>query len=188
MLVAVEPAGAESTDAWADMLTGLADRGQPVPLLTITDGAAGLIAAVETSLDGTLGQRCSIHRARNVSAKVPVEYQPQVNAEFWACFDDIDAEPGQVAVDQAQRRIGAFADRHPNAFGAAVRCIEDDRQALTTFLRFPAEQHKRIRHTNLIERTFAETRRRVKVIGRLPGEASCLSLIWAVLDRASAGW
>lgn len=39
-----------------------------------------------------------------------------------------------------------------------------------------------------IERTFGETRRRVKVIGRMPGEASCLSLVWAVLDRASNGW
>jgi putative transposase len=26
------------------------------------------------------------------------------------------------------------------------------------------------------------------VIGRLPGERSCLSLVWAVLDRASNGW
>jgi putative transposase len=36
--------------------------------------------------------------------------------------------------------------------------------------------------------TFGETRRRVKVIGRLPGERSCPSLVWAVLDRASRGW
>ncbi len=28
----------------------------------------------------------------------------------------------------------------------------------------------------------------MKVIGRLPGEVSCLSLVWAVLDRASRGW
>jgi putative transposase len=28
----------------------------------------------------------------------------------------------------------------------------------------------------------------VKVIGRLPGETTCLSLVWAVLDRASHGW
>jgi putative transposase len=42
--------------------------------------------------------------------------------------------------------------------------------------------------TNLIERTFGETRRRTKVIGRLPGERSCLSLVWAVLDRAGRGW
>jgi putative transposase len=26
------------------------------------------------------------------------------------------------------------------------------------------------------------------VIGRLPGERSCLTLVWAVLDRASKGW
>src|SRR5271167_4206241 len=35
---------------------------------------------------------------------------------------------------------------------------------------------------------LGETRRRVKVIGRLPGETSCMSLVWAVLDRASRGW
>ncbi len=28
----------------------------------------------------------------------------------------------------------------------------------------------------------------MKVIGRLPDERSCLSLVWAVLDRASRGW
>ena len=26
------------------------------------------------------------------------------------------------------------------------------------------------------------------MIGRLPGERSCLGLVWAVLDRASGGW
>ena len=188
VLVAVEPAAAESTDAWGDFLADLTRRGLKVPLLTITDGAAGLINAIGTELAGSLRQRCLIHRARNVLAKVPVEHQPAIKTEFWACFDDIDVDPGQAAVDVAQRRIDAFADRHANAFPAAVRCLQDDRQALTSFLRFPTEHHKRIRHTNLIERTFGETRRRVKVIGRMPNEASCLALVWAVLDRASKGW
>jgi hypothetical protein len=40
----------------------------------------------------------------------------------------------------------------------------------------------------LIERTFGESRRRTKVIGRLPGERSCVTLVWAVLDRQSRGW
>ena len=35
---------------------------------------------------------------------------------------------------------------------------------------------------------LGETRRRVKVIGRLPGKYSCLGLVWAVVDRASVGW
>jgi putative transposase len=55
-------------------------------------------------------------------------------------------------------------------------------------LRFPAEQRKRTRSTNLLERTFVEVRRRTKIIGRFPGETSALSLIWAVLELASRGW
>jgi transposase-like protein len=35
---------------------------------------------------------------------------------------------------------------------------------------------------SLQERSLGEVRRRTKVIGRFPGEASCLSLVWAVLD------
>jgi transposase-like protein len=47
---------------------------------------------------------------------------------------------------------------------------------------------KRIRHSNFIERTFGETRRRVKVIGRLPGETAGLSLVWAVsTEHPAAG-
>jgi Transposase, Mutator family len=79
----------------------------------------------------------------------------------------------------------------PTATGtypAAIKILLTDREGLTAYLRFAAEHHNRIRHSNFIERTFGETRRRVKVIGRLPGETSCLTLVWAVLDRASRGW
>lgn len=63
-----------------------------------------------------------------------------------------------------------------------------DQSSLTSYLRFPVEHHKRIRHSNFIERTFGETRRRVKVIGRFFGETSCVSLAFAALDRAATGW
>ena len=69
-----------------------------------------------------------------------------------------------------------------------MKCLLADREGLTAYPRFPAEHQRRVRHSNFIERTFGETRRRTKVIGRLPGETSCLSLVWAVLDRASRGW
>ena len=36
--------------------------------------------------------------------------------------------------------------------------------------------------TNLLERSLGEVKRRTKVIGRFPGETSCLTLVWAVLD------
>jgi mutator family transposase len=81
-----------------------------------------------------------------------------------------------------------MAGRYAATYPAAMKCLLADRGGLTAYLRFPAEHHPRVRHSNFIERTFGETRRRTKVIGRLPGETSCLTLVWAVLDRASRGW
>ena len=161
--------------------------------LVISDGAAGLINAAETALPRSLRQRCLIHRCRNVLAKVPAEAQRELRDAYWATFDTEDLiaaglQPGPGLVAAVQRRIDAFAEKYGRAYPAAVKCLLTDRDQLTSYLRFPVEHHRRIRHSNFIERTFGETRRRVKVIGRLPGEASCLNLVWAVLDRASRGW
>ena len=188
MFLGMEPGSSESHDAWASFFRGLKARGLRDPLLIISDGGKGLIGAAEIVFDRSLRQRCLIHRARNILAKVPVHAQAQVKAEYWKIFDDIDAEPGTAAQAAARNRARAFASKWRQLYPAAVDCLEDDFDHLITYLRFPAEHHARIRHSNFIERTFGETRRRVKVIGRLPGERSCLSLVWAVLDRASRGW
>ncbi len=153
-----------------------------------SDGAEGLVGAVELVLEGSLRQRCLIHRCRNLIAKVPKHAQGQVKAEYWAVFDGIEAAPGEPAVAEANRMAKAFATKWGKLFPAAVECLMDGFEHLITYLRFPKGHWRRIRHSNFIERTFGETRRRVKVIGRLPGERSCLSLVWAVLDRASRGW
>lgn len=189
VLVGLDVAAGESSDAWDAFLDGLADRGLRPPLLAISDGAAGLIGAIERNLPHALRQRCLVHRARNLLAKTPKRDQDEVKAAYWAIFDvPEDIEPGQAAVDCVQKRIDEFAARYGKRFPAAVRCLLDDRAALTPYLRFPREHWHRVRHSNVIERSFGETRRRAKVIGRFPGETSCLSLVWAVLDRASAGW
>ena len=183
-------ASSESGDAWEGFLTGLGERGLRCPLLVISDGAAGLIGALERAMGAALRQRCLVHRARiNVLAKVPKNAQAQVKADYWAILGVPDTiEPGLRAVGYVQKRIDSFDKRWRDAYPAAVRCLLDDRDSLTVYLRFPREHWTRVRHSNFIERTFGETRRRVKVIGRLPGEPSCLKLVWAVLDRASAGW
>jgi putative transposase len=189
VLVALEAAGAESNDAWDDFLAGLTSRGLRPPLLVISDGSAGLIGAIERGLSRSLRQRCLIHRCRNLLAKVPQHAQAELKAAYWAIFDmPDDVEPGSRAETLAQQRIDELASKYGKQYPAAVRCLLDDRQALTVFLRFPAEHWHRIRHSNFIERTFGETRRRTKVIGRFPTETSCVSLVWAVLDRASRGW
>ena len=188
VLVGLAPGAHEGHDPWAGFLGELVERGLRSPLLVITDGAPGLIGAVEVTFAHSLRQRCLVHRARNLLAKVPKHAQEEVKQAFWQIFDDIAAEPGEAAVAEARRRATAFAKRYRDRYPAAVACLLETLPELTCFLRFPREHWQRIRHTNLIERTFGETRRRVKVIGRLPGERSCLSLVWAVLDRASRGW
>ena len=185
----MRPAGPESTDAWGDFLDELIGRGLRPPLLIISDGAAGLINAAESSLPRSLRQRCLIHRCRNLLAKLPAEAQSELRDAYWAIFDTDDLitagmTPGPKLVAAVQARIDAFADKYARAYPAAVKCLLADRAQLTSYLRFPVEHHRRIRHSNFIERTFGERRRRVKVIGRLPGETSCLKLVWAVLDRA----
>jgi putative transposase len=188
VLLHLAPGVSESTDAWRAFLEDVVGRGLRPPLLVVSDGAPGLISACELVLSTSLRQRCLIHRSRNVLARVPTHAQGEVKAEFWRIFDDVDAAPGTAALAEVTKRAKRFASKWRPLYPAAVECLEDDFEHLVTYLRFPAEHWRRIRHSNFIERTFGETRRRVKVIGRLPGEQSCLSLVWAVLDRASKGW
>jgi putative transposase len=188
--IGLAPGAGESVDAWHDFLQDLKDRGLPSPLLVISDGAPGLISAIEQAFPRALRQRCLIHRARNVLAKVPAGMQAEVKDAYWALFDteDLKTQPGPRLVELVDHRITEMAGRYAATYPAAMKCLLADHGGLTAYLRFPAEHHHRIRHSNFIERTFGETRRRTKVIGRLPGETSCLTLVWAVLDRASRGW
>src|SRR5690348_14376981 len=188
--IGLAPGTGESFDAWHGFLTDLKDRGLSSPLLVISDGAAGLIGAIEQAYPKALRQRCLVHRARNVLAKVPAGMQAEVKDAYWKIFDTsgLATGPGPTLVEIIDARISEMAARYSTVYPAAMKCLTTDAEGLTAYLRFPAEHHNRVRYSNFIERTFGETRRRVKVIGRLPGETSCLTLVWAVLDRAPAGW
>jgi transposase-like protein len=144
-----------------------------------------LIAAIEATFPKALRQRCLVHRARNVLAKIPTGMQGEIRDGFWALFDTegLDCEPGPKLVERIEARIGAFADRYAATYPAAMKILLTDAAGLTAYLRFPTQHHTRIRHSNFIERTFGETRRRAKVIGRFPGETSCISLVMGVSLR-----
>ena len=170
VLLHLAPGGSESTDAWAGFLCDMKKRGLRPPLLVVADGAAGIWAACDLELGQARQQRCTIHRARNVLARVPKHAQSEVKAAFWSIFLDIDEAPGTAAKAEARRRAKAVATKWRPLYPSAVECLEEGFEHLIAYLDFPAEHWGRIRHSNFIERTFGETRRRVKVIGRLPGE------------------
>src|SRR5262249_323295 len=88
------PGTGESFDAWQDFLAALRDRGLSSPLLIISDGAAGLIGAIEQVYPKALRQRCLVHRARNILAKVPAGMQAEVKNAYWKTFDTTDLTTG----------------------------------------------------------------------------------------------
>jgi transposase-like protein len=96
-------------------------------------------------------QRDSARLRDNVLAKVPKNAQAEVKADYWAIFDlPEDAQPGPDAVAKAQAKIDSFATRWRDSYPAAVRCLLDDRDSLTVYLRFPREHWTRVRHSNFI--------------------------------------
>ena len=81
VFVGLAPAASESTDAWDDFLADLTERGLRAPLLGISDGAAGLTGAFDRAFPASLRQRCLVHRARNVLAKVSAHGMTSLS--FW---------------------------------------------------------------------------------------------------------
>jgi putative transposase len=64
VLVGLAPGSHEGHDPWAAFLGELVARGLRAPLLVITDGAPGLLGAVELVFASSLRQRCLVHRSR----------------------------------------------------------------------------------------------------------------------------
>jgi transposase-like protein len=182
-LLAVQLGQRERLEDWLDLGRDLTRRGLRAPWLVATDGAPGLVRAVEELWPQADRQRCSVHRLRNILAKLPkrAELHRRVQAAYWAALDE--AMSPQEAESSLRRLVGELEREYPSA----AACLAEDLPALCVHLRYPLHLRKRLRSTNLLERCLGEVKRRVKVIGRFPGESSCLSLCWAVLDLVIAG-
>jgi putative transposase len=167
----------ESHEDWLALGRDLIARGLGAPLLIVADGAPGLIKAVEQCWPASDRQRCAVHRVRNLLAKLPEREREPVRQAYWRALDDATDER-----DGAQRLQALVDELDEAGYTAAARCLADDLDALVVHLRYPTRHRRRWRSTNLLERSLAEVKRRTKVIGRFPGETSCLTLVWAVLD------
>jgi transposase-like protein len=167
----------ESHEDWLALGRDLIARGLGAPLLIVADGAPGLIKAVEQCWPASDRQHCAVHRVRNLLAKLPERERERVRQAYWRALDEAINER------DGRQRLQTLADElDQSGYTAAAKCLADDLEALVVHLRYPTRHRRRWRSTNLLERSLGEVKRRTKVIGRFPGETSCLTLVWAVLD------
>jgi putative transposase len=167
----------ESKEDWLALGRDLIARGLGAPLLVVADGAPGLIKAAEQCWPASDRQHCAVHRLRNLLAKLPDRERERVRQAYWQALDDAtDERDGKLRLERLVDQLDGAG------YTAAARCLADDLDALVVHLRYPTRHRRRWRSTNLLERSLAEVKRRTKVIGRFPGETSCLTLVWAVLD------
>jgi transposase-like protein len=177
VLLAVMLGMRESYEDWQALGRDLIARGLGAPMLIVADGAPGLVKAIEQCWPASDRQRCCVHRARNLYAKLPERERERVKHAYWQALDDAINER------DAKQRLQTLVNELDNGgFTAAARCLADDLDALVVHLRYPIRHRRRWRSTNLLERSLGEVKRRTKVMGRFPGEDSCLTLVWAVLD------
>jgi len=183
VLVGVRLGQRERHEDWLDLGRDLARRGLRAPWLVVTDGAPGLIKAINELWPEADRQRCTVHRLRNIVAKLPnrPELHERIKGAYWAALDEA-TDP-----EDAERRLRQLVTILEREYPSAAACLAEDLPALCVHLKYFPRLRKRFRSSNLLERSLEEVRRRTKVIGRFPGETSCLGLCWAVLDIFIAG-
>lgn len=181
VLLGLLPGTKEDTVSCKEFLRDLKSRGLRDPVLVITDGAPGLIRAVEEVFPRSLRQRCLAHRIRNLEAKVPAELWPEVKGQAHAAYRASSPALARLTKDE-------FVKRFEAELPSATRCFLDDFEACIAHLRLPIAHRRAIRTTNLLERLFGEERRRTKVIPHAFGERAVLKLMYAALMRAGQTW
>jgi putative transposase len=183
VLVAVRLGQRESHEDWLDLGRDLTRRGLRSPWLVVSDGAPGLIKAIDELWPAADRGRCAVHKLRNVVAKLPKRpgLRDEIKDKYWAALDDA-TDPAD-----AERRLRELVAELERPYPSAAACLAEDLSALCIHLNYFLRLRKRFRSSNLLERSLEEVRRRTKVIGRFPGETSCLSMCWAVLDLFLAG-
>ena len=95
----------ESHEDWLGLGRDLIARGLGAPMLIVADGAPGLIKAVEQCWPASDRQHCSVHRARNLIAKLPERDRERVRRAYWQALDEAkDERDGKRAARGPGRR------------------------------------------------------------------------------------
>jgi putative transposase len=173
----------ESQAAWEGALQSLYRRGllgRHLQLI-VTDGCAGLAAALQTLYPGVPHQRCWVHKRRHLCEAVrrrdpdPVKHDAQ----------KIDQAPSLAAAREAFR---PFQKNGQALYPKAVKNLEKDLPDLLNYDAFPKHLWKKLRTTNIIERCFVEVRRRTRPLVVFTNVQSVDRIIYAIFHRFNEDW
>ena len=167
---------------WKTFLKGLKDRGMHGVQLVISDGHTGLGAARRAVLGSVPWQRCQFHLQQNAGAYVPKQaMRYEVAADIRSMFNAPDRSTAGTYLQAAIQKYAKSAPR-------LSAWLEENLAEGFTVFDFPIEHRRSIRTTNSLERINREIRRRTRVVGIFPNEASCLRLVSALLMEISEEW
>ena len=193
-VLAVESAAGERKEAYRpgesvlEMLKALLERGQGRirwiggVQLVVSDDHEAIKFAVAAELPDARWQRCVVHFERNVLAHVPAGNTKNVAEDLRVVFKAKRLTTARALAEE-------FADpespslHYRGRFKKAVAVFEAGLDDALSFLAFPSSHQRLIRSTNLLERLFREVKRRTRVVGVFPSEASALNLVTAVMIR-----
>jgi len=173
----------ESAGNWREFFKDLKARGlqsEPV-ILGIMDGLAGLEKVFKEEFPNAQVQRCQVHVAKNVLAKVPRKFKEAVADDMRSIFYASSKEKAQEFLQQFKNQWGKEVP-------SAVRCLENSLDACLTFFCFPKEEWISLRTTNVIERLNKEFKRRTKPMEIVAGENSCYRLLAFISLKMELHW
>jgi putative transposase len=149
--------------------------------LILTDGCAGLAAAIQTVYPRVLHQRCWVHKMRNILEHVRKRDYDEVKRAAQAIYRADNRR-------RAEATFRAFRRRWQREYGPMVRRLERDLPELLSFFSFPRHLSKKLRTTNVIERCFVEVRRRTRPMVCFVNVKSVDRIIYSIFQRFTLEW
>jgi transposase-like protein len=149
--------------------------------LILTDGCAGLAAAIGTVYPRVRHQRCWVHKMRNILEKVRKSDYDEVKAGAQAIY----LAEGRT---QAVAAFRVFRSRWCRAYPAMVQRLGRDLPELLSFFAFPPHLWRKLRTTNVIERCFVEVRRRTRPMVCFVNVESVDRIIYSIFQRFNLEW
>ena len=99
----------EDTERVTAFFEDMKRRGLNDPLLVTSDGAPGIIMAIEVCFPHAARQRCLAHRMRNLTVKVPEDVWPEFKVRVQAAYQ---APSRAIARDLAGGVVADYSRQH----------------------------------------------------------------------------